>query len=170
MLMGAIKFIRDRRQASSVQNLFRESNNSYREFLNIAERRAIEVLPDYRLVWQNAYRLQNLLLSRTHLRFEYLKGNRQLDSVTSRSIASIEERLDKAWTVAEEAKLKERLPLYREISCEIDDIKSKWDPLAISAEMISALERDSEYRKARIALSEGAQKRQAKLGSEIGTA
>src|ERR1700678_304925 len=163
MLMGIVNFLYCKRQATSVQNAFRESNNSYREFLNIAERCAIEVLPDYRIVWQNAYRLQNLLLTRTHLRFEYLKGNHQLDSETSRSIASIEERLDKAWTVAEEAKLKERLPLYREISCEIDDIKSKWDPLAISAEMISALERDSEYRKARIGLSESGQKRQAKL-------
>jgi hypothetical protein len=113
MVMGAIKFIRDNRQASSVQNLFRESNNSYREFLNIAERRA--KLTYYRIT------ASGLLLN-------------------------------------------------REISCEIDDIKSKWDPLAISAEMISALERDSEYRKARIALSEGAQERQAKLGSEIGTA
>ena len=164
MLMGIVNFLYCKRRATSVQNAFRESNNSYREFLKIAERRAIEVLPDYRIVWQNAYRLQNLLLTRTHLRFEYLKGNRQLGSVTSRSIASIEERLDKAWTVTEEAKLRESLPLYREITCEIDDIKSKWDPLAVSTEMISALERDSEYRSARIALSEGAQRRRAKLG------
>jgi hypothetical protein len=62
----------------------------------------------------------------------------------------------------EEATLEENLPLYKEISSEIEDIKSKWRPLG--KELIAALEADSEYRKARIALSERAQKRLAKLG------
>jgi len=50
--------------------------------------------------------------------------NHQLGEA-SRSIASIEERLCKGWAVTEEATLKESLPLYREISSEIEDIKSK---------------------------------------------
>jgi hypothetical protein len=107
------------------------------------------------------FRLQHLLIKQQYLRFEDLMVNHQLGEA-SRSIASIEERLGKGWAVTEEATLKESLPLYREISSEIEDIKSKWLPLG--KELIAALEGDAEYRTARIALSERAHKRLAKLG------
>jgi hypothetical protein len=150
-----------KRRAASVQDAYRQSKDSYLEFLAIAERRAIAVLPDHGLMWQNVFRLQHLLVEQEHLRFENLVANHQLDEA-SRSIASIEERLSKGWAATEEATLKESLPSYREISTEIEDIKSKWLPLG--NELIAALEGDSEYRMARIALSGSVQKRRAKLG------
>ena len=161
ILTSLISFLLGKRRAASVQDAFRRSKDSYLEFLGIAERRAIAVSPDHRLVWQNAFRLQHLLIKQQYLRFENLVVNHQLGEA-SRSIASIEERLGKGWAVTEEATLKESLPLYKEISSEIEDIKSKWLPLG--KELIAALEGDSEYRTARIALSERAQKRLAKLG------
>jgi hypothetical protein len=91
--------------------------------LSIAERRAFEVSPDHKLVWQNAFRLRRLLLKQQCLRFENLVSEHQL-GVESGSIASIEERLGKGWTDTEEAALGEGLPSYKEISREIDDIKS----------------------------------------------
>jgi hypothetical protein len=160
ILTSLISFLLGKRRAASVQDAFRRSKDSYLEFLGIAERRAIVVSPDHRLVWQNAFRLQHLLIKQQYLRFEHL-ANHQLGEA-SRSIASIEERLGKGWAVTEEATLNESLPLYKEISSEIEDIKSKWLPL--DKELIAALEGDSEYRTARIALSERAQKRLAKLG------
>jgi hypothetical protein len=69
------------------------------------------VSPGHRLVWQNAFRLQHLLIKQQYFRFENL------------------ERLGKGWAVTEEATLKESLPLYEQISSEIEDIKSKWLPL-----------------------------------------
>jgi hypothetical protein len=161
ILTSLIGFLLGKRRAASVQDAFRRSKDSYLDFLGIAERRAIVVSPDHRLVWQNAFRLQHLLIKQQYLRFENLMVNHQLGEA-SRSIASIEERLGKGWAVTEEATLKESLPSYREISSEIEDIKSKWLPLG--RELIAALEGDVEYRTARIALSERAHKRLAKLG------
>jgi len=161
ILTSLINFLLGKRRAVSVQAAFRRSKDSYLEFLGIAERRATVVSPDHRLVWQNAFRLQHLLIRQQYLRFEHLVANHQLGDA-SRSIASIEERLSKGWAVTEEAALEENLPSYKEISSEIEDIKSKWRPLG--KELIAALEGDSEYREARITLSERAQKRLAKLG------
>jgi len=124
ILTSLISFLLGKRRAASVQDAFRRSKDSYLEFLGIAERRAIAVSPDHRLVWQNAFRLQHLLIKQQYLRFENLVVNHQLGEA-SRSIASIEERLGKGWAVTEEATLKESLPLYKEISSEIEDIKSK---------------------------------------------
>lgn len=75
-------------------------------------------------MWQIAFRLQHLLIKQQYLRFENLVANHQLGEA-SRSIASIEERLGKGWAATEEATLKESLPLYKEISGEIEDMKSK---------------------------------------------
>lgn len=161
MLTSLINLLLGKRRAASIQDAFRRSRDSYLEFLGVAERRAIAVSPDHRLVWQNAFRLQHLLIEQQDLRFASLVANHQLGEA-SRSIASIEERLSKGWAVTEEANLKETLPLYKEISSEIEVIKSKWLPLG--SELIAALEGDPEYRTARIALSERAQKRLTKLG------
>jgi hypothetical protein len=144
-------------RATSVQDKFRESQDSYLEFLRIAERRALEVSPNYKLAWQNAFRLQHLLMKQRCFRFEYLLGNGQMDTLTATSISSLTERLDKGWTDTEEFTLKNDLPSYREISREIDEIKSKWDPSALDEPRV-ALEQDSEYRKARLALSERAKR------------
>jgi hypothetical protein len=51
---------------------------------------------------------------------------------------------------------------YKEISRQINDIKST--SLAPGKKLVEELEGDSEYREARIGLSEDAQKRQANLG------
>jgi hypothetical protein len=97
-------------------------------------------------VWQNAFRLQRLLIEQQCLRFENLVSNHQL-GVASGSISSIEERLGKGWGETEEAALKESLPSYKEISPEIDDIKSR---LPLDKKLVEELEGHSEYRKARM--------------------
>jgi hypothetical protein len=91
ILTSLISFLLGKRRAASVRDAFRRSKDSYLEFLGIAERRAIVVSPDHRLVWQNAFRLQHLLIQQQYLRFEHLVANHQLGDA-SRSIASIEER------------------------------------------------------------------------------
>src|SRR5260370_32187282 len=60
-----------------------------------------------------------------------------MDALTVRSISGIKERLDKGWADTEESSLKNDLPSYREISREIDEIKSKWDPSAPQFEEIA---------------------------------
>jgi hypothetical protein len=161
MFTTSISFLLGKRRAATVQNAFRESNESYLVVLDIAERRALDVSPDHGDEWQKAFMLQRLLIKQRCLRFEHLVRARQLDE-SSRSIASIEDRLDKGWADTEEAILKEIMPSYKEISREIDDVRSKRLPLG--KELIAALEGDSEYRQARIAFSDRAYGRRAKLG------
>jgi hypothetical protein len=116
LLSNLISKLLGKSRAASVEGKFRESQDSYLEFLEIAERRATEVSPDYRLAWQNAFRLQHLLMKQQNLRFEYLLGNGQLDTQTARSISRIKERLDKGWADKEEESLKNSLPSYRDIT------------------------------------------------------
>jgi hypothetical protein len=157
LLTNLIGKLLGRSRATSDHDKFRESQESYLEFLRIAERRALEVSPNYKLVWQNTFRLQHLLMKQQFFRFEYLLGNGQMGTVAARSISSIEERLDKGWADTEESSLKNDLPSYREISREIDEIKSNWDPSALDEPRL-VLEQDPEYREARIALSERAKR------------
>lgn len=161
MLLSFISLLLGKRRPTSPQAAFRERKAPYLEFLRVAERRAVEVTPEHSVVWQNAFRLQRLLVEQLCLRFEHLVGNQQLD-LASESIARIEERLGSGWSEAEEAALKESLPSYKEISREIDAMKSRWRPLDKS--LVDALQADSEYREARIALSDNANRRPDKLG------
>jgi hypothetical protein len=131
--------------------------NSYLAFLKIAEGRALKVSPAYKLAWQNAFNLQRLLKRRQSLRFKYLFAGGKLEFATFKSLDGIAERLEKGWTEAEEADLRERNVIYRDDSRSIGEIQSKWDPHALDDARL-LLENDSKYREARLALAERSRK------------
>ena len=144
-------------RANIVYDTFIKWVNSYQDFLRIAERRALKVSPAYKQAWQNAFSLQRLLKRRQSLRFKYLFAGGKLDFATIKSLDSITERLDKGWTEVEETDLRQCMAAYRDDSRAIEDIQSKWDPHALD-DARQLLENDSQYREARLALSERAQK------------
>src|SRR5882757_2468568 len=150
-------FMSTKSRANIAYDTFIKWANSYQEFLRIAERRALKVSPAHKQAWQIAFSLQRLLKRRQSSRFEYLFARDKLDIVTFKSLDSIAERLDKGWTEAEEADLRERMAAYRDNSWAIEDIQSKWDPHALD-DARQLLENDSKYREARLALSERARK------------
>jgi hypothetical protein len=157
-----LRYFTKKKPATVVQEVFREYVESYRQYLKIAERRAIELSPDRKLAWQNAFRLQNLLKERQALRFEYLFGRDKFDGVNLRSLSSIAARLDNGWSEADEAELKENLSIYRGISQEIEDIQSKWDPNALG-DSSRAVDQDLKYCDALRTLADRTRKLEARL-------
>jgi hypothetical protein len=117
----------------------------------------LKVSPAHKQAWQNAFSLQRLLKQRESFRFEYLFSRGKLDIAGFKSLDGIAERLDKGWSEVEEAELRARAAAYRHDSRAIEDIQSKWDPHALD-DAREVLENDSEYREARLALSERARK------------
>ena len=55
MLIQALMRLRSRR--TLLRNTFRQSQASYLEFLDVAEQCALRVSPEFKLAWQNVYRL-----------------------------------------------------------------------------------------------------------------
>ena len=55
MLIQALMRLRSRR--TLFRNTFRQSQASYLEFLDVAEQCALRVSPEFKLAWQNVYRL-----------------------------------------------------------------------------------------------------------------
>ena len=143
--------------AAIAYDTFTQWVNSYLEFLDSAERRALKVSPAHRHAWQNAFALQRLLEQRQASRFKYLFALGKLEIANFKSLDSIAERLDTGWTETEEADLKERMAGYRDDSRVIEDIQSKWDPHALD-DARQLLENDPKYREARLALSERSRK------------
>lgn len=60
MLIQSLIRLRSRR--TLLRDTFRKSQASYIEFLDVAEQCALRVSPEFKLAWQNAYRLQRLLM------------------------------------------------------------------------------------------------------------
>jgi hypothetical protein len=148
--------------ATIVHDVFRKYVESYRQYLKVAQRRAIELFPDRKLAWQNAFRLQHLLKEREALRFEYLFGRNKFDGVDLRSLSSIAARLDNGWSEAEEAEIKENLSVYTSVAREIEDIQSKWDADALG-DSSRVVDQDLKYCDARRALAERTRKLEAQL-------
>jgi len=101
----------------------------------MAEPCALRVSQDYKLAWQNVFKLQRLLKKREDMRFAHLLQACNLDC----------------------SLLQECNAHYREISQEIGDIRSKWDPHAVG-ESTRTLEQDPKYLAARLALADRAKK------------
>jgi hypothetical protein len=154
MLIQSLLRLRSRR--TLLRDTFRKSQASYLEFLDLAEKCALRVSPDYKLAWQNVFKLQRLLNEHQTIRFEYLLQTRILDCSLFETLDAIAERLDAGWSDAEENAVQAWDAHYREISLEIADIRSKWKPHAVG-ESFKMLENDPEYRTARLALSSRAQ-------------
>jgi hypothetical protein len=153
----------DKKRATVVYQTFRDYLGSYREYLQIAERRAVELLPERKLAWQTVFRLQRLLNERQTLRFEYLFGRGKFDEVTWKSLSSIAERLDGGWSEVEEADLKENLSSYRDASQRIERIQANWDSNLLG-DTSRVLDQDLQYSDARRALAERTRSLQARMG------
>jgi hypothetical protein len=121
-----------------------------------AEQCALRVSPDFKLAWQNVYKLQRLLKEQQSIRFEYLLKVHHLDCSRFESPDAIAERLEAGWSDAEESALQVLDAKYNKISLEIADIRSKWRPYAVG-ESFKMLENDPEYQTARLGLSSRAQ-------------
>lgn len=130
---------------------------SYRKFLKIAEQRALKISPEQKYEWQILFKLQRLLSERQTARFEHLFGSNKSDRMTMRSLSSIEERIEKGWSASEEAGLKEKVRSYCDAAREIDDLRAKLVP-GMTAKGWYALNQDSQYLDARLALSERVKK------------
>jgi hypothetical protein len=154
MLIQSLMRLRSRR--TLLRNTFRKSQASYLEFLNVAEQCALRVSPEFKLAWQNVYRLQRLLMEQRAIRFEYLLKARALDCSLFETLDAIAECLDAGWSDAEEMDVQACNTHYSEISLEISDIRSRWKPYAVG-ESFKMLENDPEYQTARLALASRAQ-------------
>ena len=122
MLIQSLMRLRSRR--TLLRNTFRKSQASYRVFLDVAEQCALRISPEFKLAWQNVYRLQRLLMEQRAIRFEYLLKARALDC-SLETLDAIAERLDAGWSDAEEMDVQACNAHYSEISLEIADIRSK---------------------------------------------
>ncbi len=140
-----------------VRDTFLKSQASYLEFVDVAERCALRVSPDYKFAWQNVFRLQRLLKEREHMRFEHLLHACNLDCSLFETLDNLAARLEAGWSEAEEFTMQQCNARYTEISREIGDIRSNWDPHAVG-ESTGALEQDPKYLAARSALAERAKK------------
>ena len=94
MLIQSLMRLRSRR--TLLRDTFRKSEASYLEFLDVAEQCALRVSPEFKLAWQNVYRLQRLLMEQRAIRFEYLLRARVLDCSLFETLDAIAERLDAA--------------------------------------------------------------------------
>jgi hypothetical protein len=148
--------MRLRSRSTLLRETFRKSRASYLEFLQVAEQCALRVSPEFKLAWQNVYRLQRLLMEQRTIRFEYLLETCVLDCSLFETLDAIAERLDAGWGDAEEVAVQTCNAHYSEISLEIADIRSKWKPYAVG-ESFKMLENDPEYQTARLALASRAQ-------------
>jgi hypothetical protein len=74
----------------------------------------------------------------------------------------IDELLDKGLNQEEEGTLKKSNPNYSDTCQEIVDIRSKWEPVALTASLKS-IETDPQYRVARLALADRIRELQRRL-------
>jgi hypothetical protein len=149
-MIRLFKDLEDR--ATTVGDIFRMYSESYRQFLEIAEQCAIKRSPNHKLMLQVTFGLQDVLNKRQALRFEYLLRGNTFVSEVWKSLSRISERLEKEWGEEEEAALKKN-KAYADVLREIEALQVKLDPAAIT-EPLHALERDSNYRDARLALAD----------------
>jgi hypothetical protein len=150
-------FVGLRSRRTLVRDTFLKSQASYLEFVDVAERCALRVSPDYKFAWQNVFRLQRLLKEREDMRFEHLLHACNLDCSLFETLDDLAARLEAGWSEAEESTMQQCNARYTEISQEIGDIRSKWDPHAVG-ESTRTLEQDPKYLAARSALAKRAKK------------
>jgi hypothetical protein len=155
MLIQYLVGLRSRR--TLVRDTFQKSQESYLEFLDVAEQRALKVSPDYKSAWQNVFKLQRLLKKREDMRFAHLLQACNLDCSLFETLDDLAARLEAGWSEAEEIAIQQSNAYYSEISRKIGDIRSKWDPNAVG-ESTRTLEQDPKYLAARLALADRAKK------------
>jgi hypothetical protein len=160
MLIQSLLGLRTRH--ALVRGTYREDMKSTREFMKVFEQRAILMSPDQEPVLRNCFRLQNLLIDQRLLRFKFLLKSKSLDCAIFKSLDELDQRLDKDWTATEECDLEKRNSHYTGICQEIADIQSKWEAESLTAPL-EAVEQDSRYRAARLAMADRVQELQKRI-------
>jgi len=155
-------FFIEKHRARIVRRVFRQYINSYREYIEIAEKRSFELAPERKLEWQNVFRLQRLLNECRELRFEHLSQQATMDWASLRSLTSISERLDKDWRQEEEELLVVINANYKNVVKELADIQSKWNPNGLG-NSTRVVDQDHIYCEALQALAERNKKLEAQL-------
>jgi hypothetical protein len=85
-----------------MRDTYRDYVKSTREFMRVAEQRALEVSPDQKSLLLNCFRLQNLLIDQRSIRFRFLLKSKSLDCAVFNSLDELDQRLDKNWNAAEQ--------------------------------------------------------------------
>jgi hypothetical protein len=151
MLFGY--FMRTKKRATIVREIFREYMESCCENTKIMEQRALESSPGYEPIILICFRLQHLLSERLTIRFEYLVSTDSLDCARFKSLDDVQKRLDQEWTEAEEAAVKAGDARYSDISREIEAIQFKWVPDSLTVPL-QKLMQDDIYRAESLAHAE----------------
>jgi hypothetical protein len=145
-----------------VRDTYRNDLKSTRDFMKLAERRALEVSPEHSVVIRNCFRLQDLLSERCAVRFEYLLKSKSLDCAIFNTLDEVSERFDKDWGATEEGALKKSNAHYCDICQEIEAIQSKWDPDSLTAPLL-AVQQDPQYLAAREAIADRTRELQRRM-------
>jgi hypothetical protein len=144
------------------RDTYRDYVKSTRDFMRVAEQRAIEVSPDQKSLLLNCFRLQNLLIDQRSIRFRFLLKFKSLDCAVFNSLDELDQRLYKNWNAAEQEVLNKSNSHYTGICQEIADIWSKWDAESLTAPL-KAVEQDPRYRAARLAIADRTRELQRRI-------
>jgi hypothetical protein len=88
-----------------VRDIYRKYLKSSRNFMQLAEQRAIEVSPDQKPHLLNCFRLQHLWAEQRSIRFQHLLKSKSCDCALFKSLDEISQRLDKDWSAEEDSVL-----------------------------------------------------------------
>ena len=160
MLIQSLLGLRTRH--ALVRDTYLKDMKSIREFMKLFEQRAILMSPDQEPVLRNCFRLQNLLIDQRLIRFKFLLKSMSLDCAIFKTLDELDQRLDKDWNAAEEGDLEKGNSHYSGLCQEIADIRSKWDAESLAAPL-EAVEQDSRYRAARLAMADRVQELQKRI-------
>lgn len=148
---------RSENQLILVRQIYREYLEWAKSLLMLAEKSSIEEWPDRRLALQKVFRLQVLYNERETMRFEHLIMGDVHDVATWKSLSKINERLLKNWGEVEEAGLRERNSIYKDVLRGIENLEGKVDSAALD-EPFRTLTQNSTYHDARLAFANRIQK------------
>jgi hypothetical protein len=138
----------------AIRETFRQYIEAKREFAVVAERCLLKGWPDRKAAILSTSRLGNLVAEIEVLRFEYLMSAVPIDATMLHTFARIFDRLYKGWRDRDEAALREKNPIYRDVSRELEAAeatKAALEPTALDGPFAAAA-RDPEYRSAAVTL------------------
>jgi hypothetical protein len=142
-------------KSRSIQDLFRKYVRSHRVFVDIAEQRAIVLMPEQESAWRVMFGLQRLLAERQLLRFEYLVNRDEAARPDWTKLSDVESRIEGGWSEVEEGELAHASRHYAKLSESIRMFRSKLNAENLDAQL-KFLQEDSHYRRARFDLGDNA--------------
>jgi len=138
-----------------IRDSFQKYVRSHREFVDIAEQRAIVLMPEQESAWKVMFGLQRLLAERQLLRFEYLLDRDESARPRWAKLSDIESRVEGGWSETEEGELLRASQHYAKMSESINAFRGKLNAQNLDAQL-QFLQEDSHYRRARFDLGDNA--------------